>query len=81
MSEDELKQLIIAAIQVVAPEIEESDIDPDEDLREECDIDSMDFLNFLAELKNNSGVNIPEADYSQVTTLTKMLKYMAERLS
>jgi len=80
MSEDELKQLIVAAIQEVAPEIEESDIDPDEDIQEECDIDSMDFLNFLAELKKNSGVTIPEADYPQVNTLTKMLKYMAERL-
>ncbi len=81
MNQEELKQLVIAAIQEVAPEIEESDIDPEEDIREECDIDSMDFLNFLAALKTSSGVNIPEADYPQVNTLNKMLGYMSDKLN
>ena len=81
MSVEELKRQIILSIQEVAPEIGESDIDPDEDIREECDIDSMDFLNFLADLKNATGVNIPEVDYPQVMTLNKMVDYLSEKLN
>ena len=46
MNSDHIRKLVIEAIQDVAPEIEESDINPDEDMREECDIDSIDFFEF-----------------------------------
>lgn len=78
MSNEELKQKVIAALQEVAPEIEEADIDADEALREECDLDSMDFLNFLAALKKSTGISIPEADYSKVSTLNELLGYLQQ---
>lgn len=81
MNFEELNKIVIDAIQHVAPEIEEEMINPDRDLREECDIDSMDFLNFLAALKNSTGVTIPEADYPQVNTLNKMLEYLNKKLN
>lgn len=81
MKRDEIKRMVMAAIQEIAPEIEESDIEPDEELREECDIDSMDFLKLLGEIKKVSGINIPETDYFQVNTLERMIGYLGERLS
>lgn len=81
MNFEELNRIVIAAIQHVAPEIEGDTINPDNDLREECDIDSMDFLNFLAALKNTTGINIPEADYPRVNTLNKMLEYLNQKLN
>ena len=81
MNTENIKQLIIEAIQEVAPEMEQDDIDMDEDLREECDLDSMDFLNFLMALKQSTGINIVETDYSQVNTFNKMLNYLAKRLN
>ena len=79
MNPETVRTLVMEAIQTVAPEMEASDIDPDENLREECDIDSMDFLNFLSALKKISGVSIPETDYPKVDTLNKMIEYLNEK--
>jgi len=81
MNTENIEQLIIEAIQEVAPEIEQDDIDMDEDLREECDLDSMDFLNYLMALKQSTGISIVETDYSQVSTFNEMLSYLAKRLN
>lgn len=81
MNKDGIRALIMEAIQSVAPEITEADIDPNEDLREACDLDSMDFLNLLGALKHNCGVNIPEADYPRVRTFTGMVDYLNDHLA
>ncbi|UIP29269.1 acyl carrier protein [Photobacterium sp. TLY01] len=81
MSKDDISALILEAIQSIAPEITEADIDPNEDLRDTCDLDSMDFLNLLAALKKNCGVNIPEADYPRIRTFTGMVDYLNDRLA
>jgi len=81
MNPETVRTLVIEAIQTVAPEMEASDINPDEELREECDIDSMDFLNFISALKNSSGISIPETDYPKVDTLNKMIEYLSEKLN
>ena len=75
------QQIILEAIQEVAPEIEQDDIDMDEDIREECDLDSMDFLNYLIALKKSTGVSIAEGDYTQVNTFNKMLSYLSDKLA
>ncbi|ELR66904.1 phosphopantetheine-binding protein [Photobacterium marinum] len=80
MNIDEIRMIIMTAIQGIAPEIEEGDIDPDEDLRDECDLDSMDFLNLLTAIKKACGVNIPEQDYPKVRTLSCMIKYLHSHL-
>jgi len=79
MNPETIRTLIIEAIQTVAPEMEASDINPDEDLREACDIDSMDFLNFIIALKNSSGISTPEIDYPQVNTFNKMVEYLSHK--
>lgn len=79
-TQQNIQQLILEAIQEVAPEIEQDDIDMDEDIREECDLDSMDFLNYLIALKKSTGVSIAEGDYTQVNTFNKMLTYLTEKL-
>ena len=81
MNRDNIKTMIISAIVHLAPEVEPGEIDPDEDLRDECDLDSMDFLNLVAALKKSSGVSIPEADYPQVRTLNSMLNYLGKQLA
>lgn len=76
-----IQQRIVEAIQYVAPEIELENIDINEDIREECDLDSIDFLNYLIALKKSTGVSIAESDYSQVKTFNNMLTYLTEKLS
>ncbi|RTR33548.1 acyl carrier protein [Shewanella atlantica] len=79
MKIQEIKVVLMKAIQEIAPEIELEDIDVDEDLRDECDLDSMDFLNYLIEIKKLTGVKITEGDYQNVNTFKKMVAYLEQK--
>jgi len=80
MSSLTIRRLIIEALLEVAPEIDEVKIDADAELREECDIDSMDFLNFITALKHSSGVSIPERDYKDLDTINRAMDYLEKKL-
>ncbi len=54
---------------------------PGADLREELDIDSVDFLRFVVQLHERLGVSVPEADYPRIRTLDGCVAYLAERSS
>jgi acyl carrier protein len=80
MTETEIRQAIFDAIRPIAPEIDAQKIRPDENLREALDIDSFDFLNLLIALHTRLGVEIPETDYSQITTLSELVRYLAPKV-
>lgn len=80
MNRAEIRQKIVQAIQNIAPEIDEGELDEAADLREECDLDSVDFLNLITAVKQFSGVSIPESNYSDVMTLDDMTRYLAEKM-
>jgi acyl carrier protein len=79
VSDASLREAIIAALRTVAPEVEPASLRGDLPLREQVDLDSMDFLNFLVELHRRLGVDIPEADYAQVQTLDACDAYISAR--
>jgi acyl carrier protein len=64
----------------IAPEVEPGDIEPATPLRQQVDLDSMDWLNFLIGLHQKLGVNIPEADYAKLVTLDDVLDYLLAKL-
>ena len=74
-----LKPAIVNALTSVAPEIDPATIDPAIDLREQFDLDSMDFLNFIIALHERFGVDIPETDYPQLASLDGALGYLREK--
>jgi acyl carrier protein len=76
MNEAKTKDAIFAGLRKIAPESDPSSLRPDQNLREALDIDSFDFLSFLVGLHEKLGVEIPEADYGQLTTLEKMIGYL-----
>ena len=69
MTDDELKSQVLEALSRIAPEAEMEDLDPDVSFRDQLDIDSMDFLNFVIGLNERLGVEIPERDYPGFSTL------------
>lgn len=79
MTEAQLREAILQALFSVAPESEGERLDPAANLRDQLDIDSMDFLNFLVALKDTVGVEVPEADYVQVASLDDCVRYLAAR--
>jgi acyl carrier protein len=55
-------------------------LDPQADLREALDIDSMDFLNFVIAVHHRLGVEIPELDYPKLVTLGGAISYLEAKL-
>jgi acyl carrier protein len=80
MDENSIRQVIFTTLKAIAPEIEPGDLDLDEPLRDQVDLDSMDFLNFIIGLHEKLGVHIPEADYSRLASLNDLLAYLHARL-
>lgn len=65
----------------VAPEIDLQNIIPETILREEYEIDSMDFLRFIVLLHEKLKIDIPEKDYSKLATLQSSLTYLNEKIN
>lgn len=80
MNRTELREAVLATLLTIAPEIEPDQLASARALREQVDLDSMDWLNFLIALKERTGVDIPETDYRKLTTLDVLVDYLAARL-
>jgi acyl carrier protein len=79
MTEAELRKTVLDTLGDIAPEADLGALPPDKDFREELDIDSMDFLNFVIALHEKLGVDIPEADYPRLLTLGGAIAYLSEK--
>jgi acyl carrier protein len=78
MNEKEIRAAVFGALSSVAPEVEAESIDPTAELQQELDIDSLDFLNFVIALRNETGIEIPEGDYPQIVTLDGCVAYLTK---
>jgi len=81
MTEAQIQETIFHVLGQIAPEADLSDLPADADIREALSIDSFDHLNVLIGLHEALGVEIPESDYGQLTTLTQMIRYLAARVT
>jgi acyl carrier protein len=77
---DELRSIILAELARIAPEIDPAAVRADEPLRDQVDVDSMDFLNFIVALHNRLAVDIPESDYAKLTSLDAIVAYLSAKL-
>ena len=80
MKEEEIRSAIERALRRIAPEAQLSEIRGGEPLRDQLDLDSMDFLNLLIGLHQALGVDIPEADYRELASLDGLVRYLAAKL-
>jgi len=81
MDRAELKRAVLAELKRIAPELEEGELKPDRPLRDQVDLDSMDWLNFLVALHERLKVEIPESDYARLGTLDQTVAYLAAKLT
>jgi len=80
-SDADLRKTVFAALRKVAPDVDPAQILDSESLRDQTDLDSMDFLNFVLGLHAALGVEIPEADYRRLESVQGIVAYLRERLS
>jgi acyl carrier protein len=79
MSDARILDAVRRALAALAPEADLDALPPDARLRDELDLDSMDFLNFVVGLHEALGVEIPEADYGKLATLAGCVAYLQAR--
>lgn len=80
MNRNEIQASLLTILATIAPEMDPEAMEPEVDLRDQLDMDSMDLLNFITAIHKQMGVNIPEADYPRLTSLAACVNYIAERL-
>ncbi len=80
MTRAEVRQSVLDALLTIAPEVRPAEIDPATPLREQLDIDSMDFMNFVIALDERLGVDVPETEYGRLSSLDACVEYLAGRL-
>jgi len=81
MKQQELLAAVVATLKSIAPEVEEDDLVADQPLRNQVDLDSMDWLNFLIGLHHKLKVDIPESDYASLRTLNDLLDYLRTKVT
>jgi acyl carrier protein len=80
MDRNEIRKTVLDELRRIAPEVEEGELQADRPLREQIDLDSMDWLNFLVALHERLQVEIPESHYARLATLDQTVDYLAAKL-
>ena len=81
MNTDDIRSEVLSVLMGIAPEVDADEIEDDELLRDQVDLDSMDWLNFLIGIHKKLQVDIPESDYASLRTLSDVVRYVDERLT
>lgn len=76
MNASEIRDTVLRVLGEIAPETDLAALKPQARLRDQLDIDSMDFLNFVIGLHKELHVEIPERDYGRLATLAGCIDYL-----
>ncbi len=80
MTLEEIKNVVLEIIQEIDEDANIDDLKPEQALRDQLDLDSMDFLDIVMELRKRYKIQIPEADYPQLASLESCVNYLMPRL-
>lgn len=80
MTRDDIKDLILDIIADIDEDAEFDDLNPDKPLRDQLDLDSMDFLDIVMELRKRHKLQIPEEDYPELASLNSCVNYLEPKL-
>ncbi len=80
MTQQEIKEDLFILLKQIAPDMEPSTLEPDENIREKLNIDSFDTLQFIVSVNEKFGIDIPEEDYGKITTIQSLSIYIDTKL-
>lgn len=81
MTKDDVKKVVLEIIADIAPDEDLSALKPDVRLRDQMQLDSMDFLDIVMELRKRHGIEVPEADYLHLATLDSCAEYLTPKFN
>ena len=76
-----IRQKIIDIIADIAVDEDISNLDDTVKLRDQLDLDSMDFLDVVMELKKRYKIEVPTEDYPKLATLKSCIEYLGPKFS
>jgi acyl carrier protein len=81
MTAANVRQIVLDIISDIAPDEDVTVIDDAKSLREQLDLDSMDFLDIVMELRKRHKVEVPQEDYSKLATLESCVSYLSPKFA
>lgn len=75
-TQEDTRGVVLSVLTTIAPEVDADEITNDDLLRDQVDLDSMDWLNFLLGIHKRFNVDIPESDYATLRTLSDVVGYV-----
>ena len=74
-----VRQIVLDIISDIAPDEDVTNLDDSKSLREQLDLDSMDFLDIVMELRKRHKVEVPQEDYPKLATLQSCVAYLSPK--
>lgn len=79
MQIEEVKKVVLDIIRDIAPDEDVDSVKPEVSLREQLDLDSMDFLDIVMELRKRHKIEVPQEDYTRLATLDSCVEYLTPK--
>ncbi len=80
MTKEEIREAVLEILEDIAPDEDLSDLKDDVSFREQLELDSMDFLDIVMELRRRYRVNIPEEEYTALASMNSTVEYLAPKM-
>jgi acyl carrier protein len=80
IEDSEIRATVLRVLHSVAPDVDLDRLDPARDLRRQTDLDSFDFMRFIAGLHVELGVDVPEDAYGELDTVDRTVVYLGKAL-
>lgn len=81
MTAANVRQIVLDIISDIAPDEDVTGLDDKKSLREQLDLDSMDFLDIVMELRKRHKVEVPQEDYPKLATLESCVSYLSPKFA
>jgi len=80
MTKEEIKSALMEIVAEIIPDEDLTNLKGDIPIREQVELDSMDFLDIIMELRKRYGIEVPEDDYMQLATIDSSVAYLEPRM-
>ncbi len=80
MTKEEIRKALYDIISEIVPDEDLSNLDDNQTIRDQIDLDSMDFLDIVLELRKRYKADVPEEDYPKLATINSCVEYLEPKL-
>ena len=80
MTHEDVRKIILSILSDIAPDEDFTSVKDEEKLRDQFELDSMDFLDIVMELRKRFNIEVPERDYEHLVSMRSCIEYLTPLL-